>query len=196
LEALRHAGILERAADGVWHVPKDFARSAVDYDVARTGRIDVQVQSWLPLTQQTRHAGLTWLDTDAGNKPGDQLVAARQARLAFLEERGWLEDEVVETDQTLRKRLRVVEWQRTVSMLFASTGRSGVDLFPGDSFEGRFEKAIDLGQGRFAVVGNAKEFALVPWRVEMERHRGREMTFKRTAAGVSWTIGIERGIER
>jgi hypothetical protein len=96
----------------------------------------------------------------------------------------------------LRHRLRSMEWQRAVSVLSGSTGRASVDLVPGDRFEGRFEKAIDLGQGRFAVVGNAKEFALVPWRSEMERHRGRDMAFKRTASGVSWTIGIGRGWER
>jgi hypothetical protein len=47
-----------------------------------------------------------------------------------------------------------------------------------------------------ALVGNAKAFAQVPWRPEMERHRGRDMAFQRTEYGVSWTIGMERGLER
>jgi type IV secretory pathway VirD2 relaxase len=196
LEALRRAGVLERAENGVWHVPQDYAERAVDYDAARTGRLEVQVRSWLPLTEQARHAGLTWLATDAADKPGEALASARQARLAFLERRGWLEAGVVEADQTLRNRLRAMEWQRTVSTQTASTGRSAIELVPGDRFEGRFEKVVDLGQGRFALVSNAMEFALVPWRPEMERHRGRDMTFKRTASGVSWTIGIERGLGR
>lgn len=196
LEALRRAGVLERTGDGVWHIPQDFTGRAVDYDAARTGRFEVQVRSWLPLTEQARHAGLTWLDTDGANEPGARLATARQARLAFLGDKGWLEGGVVEADQILRDRLRVMEWRRIVSVLSASTGRAAIDLVQGDRFEGRFEKAVDLGQGRFAVVGNAKEFALVPWRSEMERHRGRDMAFKRTASGVSWTIGIGRGMER
>ncbi|PKP79699.1 MAG: hypothetical protein CVT79_18475 [Alphaproteobacteria bacterium HGW-Alphaproteobacteria-18] len=89
-----------------------------------------------------------------------------------------------------------MELRRASGLLASSTGRNAVELVPGDRFEGRFEKAIDLGQGRFAVVGNAKEFALVPWRPEIERHRRRDMAFRRTAAGVSWTIGMERGLER
>ena len=125
----------------------------------------------------------------------DRLEGAWRARLAFLEQKGWLGTGAAEVDEVLRHRLRTKEWRRAVSVLSGSTGRASVDLVPGDRFEGRFEKVIDLGQGRFAVVGNPKEFALVPWSPEMERHRGREMAFKRTAAGVSWTFGIKRGLE-
>jgi len=196
LEALRLAGIVERTGDGSWHVPQNFAERAIAYDATRTGRLDIAVRSWLSLDEQTGHAGLTWLDTNPEPKPGDLFGNARRARLAFLEQKGWLETGAEVVDEALRHRLRTMEWRRAVSVLSGSTGRAGVDLFPGDRFHGQFEKAIDLGQGRFAVVGNVKEFALVPWRPEMERHRGREMTFKRTAAGVSWTIGVERGLDR
>lgn len=196
LEALRRGGIVERGSDGVWQVPQDFARRAADYDAARTGRLEVQVRSWLPLTEQARHAGLTWLDMEGAGVPGDGLVKVRQARLAFLQEKGWLESGDSELGEALRDRLRVMELRRASGRLASSTGRAAVELAPGDRFEGRYEKAMDLGQGRFAVVGNAKEFALVPWRPEMERHRGRDMAFTRTAAGVSWAIGIERGLER
>jgi len=196
LEALRQAGIVERGSDGVWRVPQDFAQRAADYDAARTGRLEVQVRSWIPLAEQPRHAGLTWLDTEGAGVTGDGLAKVRQARLAFLHEKGWLESGDSELGEALRARLRVMELRRTSGRLASSTGRSAVELVPGDRFEGRFEKAMDLGQGRIAVVGNAKEFALVPWRPEMERHRGRDMAFRRTAASVSWTIGIERGMER
>jgi hypothetical protein len=196
LEALRLAGIVERNGDGSWHVPQNFADRAVAHDATRSGRLDIQVRSWLSLDEQTGHAGLTWLDMNAEHKLGDRLESAWKARLAFLEQQGWLGTGAEEVDEVLRHRLRTMELRRAVSVLSGSTGRAGIDLVPGDRFEGQFEKAIDLGQGRFAVVGNAKEFALVPWRPEMERHRGRDMAFKRTAAGVSWTIGIERGLER
>jgi type IV secretory pathway VirD2 relaxase len=196
LEALRLAGIVERTGDGSWHVPQNFADRAVAHDATRSGRLDIQVRSWLSLDEQTGHAGLTWLDMNAEHKPGDRLEIARRARLVFLEQKGWLETGAEEVDEVLRHRLRTMEWRRAVSVLSASTGRAVVDLVHGDLFEGRFEKAIDLGQGRIAVVGNTKEFALVPWRPEMERHRGRDMAYKRTAAGVSWTIGIERGLEK
>lgn len=196
LEVLRLAGIAERARDGVWHVPRNFADRAAEFDATRHGRLDVQVQSWLSLDEQTAHAGLTWLDTDAEHKRGDRVARARRARLAFLEQKGWLSKGAKGVDEALRNRLRAMEWRRAVSMLSGSTGRTAMELAAGDRFEGRFERAIDLGQGRFAVLGNVKEFSLVPWRPEMERHRGRDMAFKRTAAGVSWTIGIGRGRDR
>ncbi|PKP79811.1 MAG: conjugal transfer protein TraI [Alphaproteobacteria bacterium HGW-Alphaproteobacteria-18] len=196
LEAMRQAGIVERGSDGVWQLPLDFARRAADYDAARTGRLEVQVRSWLPLTEQARHAGLTWLDGEGVATPGERLAKVRQARLTFLQKKGWLESGEREVGEALRHRLRAMELRRASSRLASSTGRAAVELVPGDRFEGRFEKAMDLGQGRMAVVGNAREFALVPWRPEMERQRGRDMAFRRTAAGVSWTIGMERGLER
>ena len=33
----------------------------------------------------------------------------------------------------------------------------------GVSFNGVYEKPINLAQGRYAIVANAKEFTLVPW---------------------------------
>jgi len=196
LEALRLAGIVERSGDGSWHVPHNFADRAVAHDATRSGRLDIQVRSWLSIDEQTGHAGLTWLDMNAEHKLGDRLEGAWKARLAFLEQKGWLGTGAEDVDEVLRHRLRMMEWRRAVTVLSGSTGRASVDLVPGDRFEGQVEKAIDLGQGRFAVVGNAKEFALVPWRPEMERHRGRDMAFKRTVSGVSWTVGIERELDR
>lgn len=196
LEALRREGIAERRNEGTWSIPNNFADKAMGYDASRTGRIELQVSSWLPLKDQVRHPGLTWLDSEAAELPGDNLATVRKARLDFLRQKGWLGDGISEIDETLRNRLRAMELRRTSEALAAATGRGSVELTQGERFEGRFEKAVDLGQGRLALIGNAREFALVPWRPEMERHRGREMTVTPTARGVSWTIGIGRGLER
>ncbi|MFN4024162.1 MAG: DUF3363 domain-containing protein [Hyphomonas sp.] len=196
LEALRRDGTAERSSDGTWSIPENFTERAMAYDASRTGRVELQVRSWLPLNDQIRHSGLTWLDMQAGALPGDHLVAARKARLEFFRQKGWLESGDSEISETLRSRLRAMELRRASGVLTSVTERRAVELAQGERFEGRFEKAIDLGQGRFAVIGNAREFALVPWRPELERHRGRAMNFRRTAPGVSWTIGIQRGLER
>lgn len=196
LEALRRARIVERSSDGVWRVPQDYAVRAVEYDATRTGRIDVGVRSWLALSEQTHHAGLTWLDTDGAGKNNERVARARQTRLAYLRQKGWLESGAEEVGEALRARLSAMELRRASGVLASSTGRAAIQMEAGDQFDGRFEKVMDLGQGRFAVLGNSKEFALVPWRLEMERHRGREMAFRRTTVGVSWTIGMERGLER
>ena len=196
LEALRRDGIATRGSDGTWSIPGNFAGRAMAHDASRTGRVELQVRSWLPLKDQPRHAGLTWLDEHAGALPGDHLAAARTARLEFLRQKGWLGDGASEIDETLRNRLRAMELRRTYGALAAASGRGAVELVQGNRFEGQFEKAIDLGQGRLALIGNAREFALVPWRPEIERHRGRELTVKRTAQGVTWTIGTGRGLGR
>jgi hypothetical protein len=86
----------------------------------------------------------------------------RRARLDFLLQKGWLGDGISELDETLRNRLRAMELRRTSEALAAATGRGSFELAQGERFEGRFEKAIDLGQGRLALIGNAREFGPVP----------------------------------
>ncbi|HCX10718.1 MAG TPA: hypothetical protein DHU81_10320, partial [Hyphomonas sp.] len=61
-----------------------------------------------------------------------------------------------------------------------------------DRLHGRLEGHVDLAAGRMAVIGNAKAFALVPWRSALGRQTGRELTLKRTAAGIGWTVGNGR----
>jgi type IV secretory pathway VirD2 relaxase len=62
LEALRRGGIVERVEDGVWRVPADLPAQGAEYDVRKRGHLVVEVRSHLPLEQQVRGLGATWLD--------------------------------------------------------------------------------------------------------------------------------------
>jgi type IV secretory pathway VirD2 relaxase len=62
LEALRRSGITERIADGVWKVPPDFLQRAQQHDGQKGTGVVIELRSHLPISQQVRAIGATWLD--------------------------------------------------------------------------------------------------------------------------------------
>lgn len=62
LEALRRAGIVERVADGVWKVPPDLLLKARTHDAQKNIGSVIELRSHLPVDQQVRAIGATWLD--------------------------------------------------------------------------------------------------------------------------------------
>ncbi|WP_158085630.1 DUF3363 domain-containing protein [Henriciella aquimarina] len=198
LEALRRAGLVERMPDGVWTIPEDYLGKAAQFEGRRQGGVSLSVRSWLSLEEQIRREGVTWLDDVADGTQGKRLIAARQARLAWLQQQGWLASDQVTLGAEARSRLCRREQDIAVARIAKASGRSEVTLQTGEAISGRYEQALSLGSGRFVVIGNAKAFALVPWRAEIERHRGRELVAKRTAQGLSWTIGMgrQKGLSR
>ena len=65
---------------------------------------------------------------------------------------------------------------------------------PGDTIRGTYREAVPLASGRYALVGNAQEFTLVPWRPVIARRLGREIVGLVTEGGISWQIGQDRGL--
>ncbi|WP_158586659.1 DUF3363 domain-containing protein [Henriciella mobilis] len=198
LEALRRAGLVERQQDGSWTIPDDYLEKAAAFEARRGGGVSLKTLSWLTLEEQVTHRGVTWLDEGHEDKDGSRLRSVRQARIAWLREHELLAPDANTLDAEARGRLRQSEHAAVVARIAKQSGRLQVELQTGDTITGKYERAIDLGSGRVAVIGNAKEFALVPWRPEIERHLGRELVAKRTAQGVSWTIGMsrQRGLSR
>ncbi|WP_300381086.1 DUF3363 domain-containing protein [Henriciella sp.] len=198
LEALRRAGLVVRMPDGNWTIPEDYLGRAAAFERERQGGVDFRVRSWLSLDQQVTRDGVTWLDDISGETRGQRLVAARKARIEWLRERGHLAPGEETLDLGVRGQLAQRERSAAIARITQASGREAVDLQTGDAMPGRYERAIDLGPGRFALIGNAKQFALVPWRAEIERHRGRDLLARRTARGVSWTFGSgrHRGLSR
>ena len=202
LEALRRVNIVRRRADGVWEIGKDYLEKAGRHETRRDGGVSLRVRSWLAMEAQIEVRGLTWLDeaSSAANADADysNFDKACRDRIAFLRREGYLgEGESTLSDQA-RRNLRAQELWRTADAETKRSGRTHLALSDGVTLDGKFEKTIDLGQGRFAIIGNERAFALVPWRDELARHRGAALVIEQRTGRVNWTFpgGRSRSLSR
>ncbi len=200
LEALRMKGLVERAPDGRWSIPPDYLERAAGYEASRGGRVSLQVRNWMALETQVSARAETWLDgpeaADAAVR-SSRIVSARQGRLVFLREQGLLAADETTLPTDTRTRLRSAELSRAAAIESAKSGRTLAEA-SGAPFEGRYERSFNLAQGRMALIGSEKAFALVPWRREMERLRGQALVIETKGAGIGWTFpgGRGRGVAR
>jgi len=201
LEALRRTGIVERLKDGRWRIDQDFLSRAGTHE-SRVGSTRIEVKSWLSIQAQVKAIGETWLDKadlDAlGAGSSGDLNSARKMRLQHLRILGVLNpDQHAISDLSVRK-MNADELKAAYARLGGTSNRSGKELRAGATFEGSFEGTVDLGQGRFALIGQSKEFALVPWRKDMDHHRGKNLTIKVRQRGIDWSLprSRKRGISR
>ena len=200
LEALRRSGIADRRSDGVWDIPHDYLARAAAFEATK-GDVSVRVRSWMALESQVNARALTWLDgvDAAGDRElSERVLTARRARLAFLQQEGLLGPSVQELSNAVRAQLRSEELGRAGAHEAGRSGRAQMSLEDGQAFEGRFERTVDIAQGRMALVGNEKAFALVPWRHDLERYRGQSLILEQKSKGTGWTFqpGRTRGISR
>ena len=66
------------------------------------------------------------------------------------------------------------------------------ELPEGSSASGVYRRRIDLINGRFALVERAHDFVLLPWRPELARKIGRDVTARLGPDGVIWSFGRTR----
>jgi hypothetical protein len=60
---------------------------------------------------------------------------------------------------------------------------------------GKFTGTAQLASGRFAIIENAFEFQLVPWRPVIDEHLGREIRgIILDGGGIEWKIGRVLGL--
>lgn len=64
----------------------------------------------------------------------------------------------------------------------------------GETVTGTFSGTVQLSGGTFAIVENAHEFTLVPWRPVIDRQLGREVSGIVQGGSVSWQLGRQRGL--
>ncbi|MEL6996416.1 MAG: DUF3363 domain-containing protein [Pseudomonadota bacterium] len=200
LEALRRAGIGERLATGEWHVDEQFLEQAAEYEARRSGGVRLKVLSWLSPETQIDRLGETWIDSLSENDAGRSKVMQdlKSRRQAWLRAQGYLGADQVALGEEQRTRLRALELKRESEAIATRSNRAALQLSQGDRFDGKLEGHVDLAAGRMAIIGNAKEFALVPWRSALGRQMGRELTIRRTASGIGWSLdmGRSRGLSR
>ena len=64
----------------------------------------------------------------------------------------------------------------------------------GERVSGVFTGTTNLVSGKYAVIENAYEFTLVPWRPVMDDRLGRQISGVVRDSGISWDFTRTRGI--
>jgi len=209
LEAMRREGMVTRLADGSWSVGRDYLDRALRYEKLRQFRdpVRVVVLSWQRLEDLPQALGATWLDHKlVGKEPnefastgfGAEVESALRARRQWLVEQGLAreEGEQVRFARNMLETLKARELARTVADISERTGLEHVDAKLGDKVSGSYRRMLTLNSGRFALIERSREFTLVPWRPVLERARGQLVSGQVGGEGISWSIGIKRGIGR
>ncbi|GKS77409.1 DUF3363 domain-containing protein [Acidovorax sp. SUPP950] len=203
LESLRRSGVVERIADGVWKIPADLMQKALQHDAqTSTGRV-IELQSHLPIEQQVRSVGATWLDrnlvADGGIVAqgfGAQVRDAMQSRLDFLTERGLAErrGQRVVLARNLLGTLRDRELATVGKSMQDQTGHTYRPLQDGQRASGTYSKSIQLASGRFAMLDDGIGFSLVPWRPVIEQRLGQQVSAMVRGSSVTWNLGRRPGL--
>lgn len=204
LEALRRSGIVERVADSVWRAPSDFLLRAQAHDAQKTAGITIELRSHLPVEQQVRAQGATWLDRQLVGEAselaqrgfGAQVRDALRERMGFLAEQGLAvrHGSRVVLARTLLTTLRDRELEDVGKAIQRQTGLLHRPLRDGEKTSGVYRRAVQLVSGRFAMLDDGVGFSLVPWRPVAEQRLGQQVSVIVRGQSVTWQLGRQRGL--
>lgn len=203
LEALRRAGIVERLAEGVWRVPADLPEQGRQHDARRLGDVAVQLRTPLPLEQQVRAVGATWLDQQliGGSRElvdtgfGKEVREALRQRADFLVVQGLAQrqGQRVVLARNLLATLRGRELTAVAREISAQTGLQYRPAVDGQRVNGIYRRSVQLTSGRFALLDDGIGFSLVPWKPVIEQRLGQSVSALIQGNSVSWQLGRQRG---
>ncbi|MBL8699447.1 MAG: DUF3363 domain-containing protein [Alphaproteobacteria bacterium] len=170
---------------------------------SRANPVEVTTLAAQPLAELARADAATWLDRElVSSEPSAVREAGlgREVRTALAQRQQWLveqglaerrEDGVVYRRNLLAV-LRRRELSRSAAALSSELGLDFAEAGAGRRIEGSYRRRVDLVSGRFAVIAGQREFTLVPWRPELERHRDRAIGGRM----VGDDFALDRGRER
>ena len=205
LEALRRKGIVDRVADGVWVVPPDFLQRIRQQDAQKGAVHAVELRSHLPLEQQIRAVGSTWLDRGlvvsgllqpTAQGFGAQVREAMSRRVDFLvgERLAERQGQRVVLARNLLATLRDRELAVVGQRLQQETGKTWRPVRDGETISGIYRQSVQLASGRFAVLDDGMGFSLLPWRSVIEPQLGKQLRVVSKVGVVSWNFERWRGL--
>ena len=206
MEALRRAGIVERIDADHWRLPADFEARAADYDAHQRGRVTLRVLSNLDLESQIDANGATWLDRELVSPNriplvragfGVEMETAMQGRREALVDKGhaWrAQHGTIRAPKDLVARLERYEIERFGESMAANKHVPFRKKAEGERVSGVFTGTTNLVSGKYAIIENAYEFTLVPWRPVMDDRLGRQISGVVRDSGISWDFTRARGI--
>ncbi|MEG3151041.1 relaxase/mobilization nuclease RlxS [Sphingomonas sp. ZT3P38] len=205
LEALRRASkVAERNADGSWTIARDHLARVEAHERQRAARAPVTIEtlSERSLDRLAAHDGATWLDRTLVSDEQPTLGGGfgGEVRQALARRRQWLVEQqlAAQDGDTVRYRANLLtalqqrELRRVASQLSEELGLAFSASHAGQKVEGIYNRAITVGDAKFAVIEKSREFSLVPWRPVLERALGKQVSGIVRDGGISWTIGRGR----
>lgn len=186
-------------------VPSNLTERGRQYDAQRLGSgVAVELKSHLPIEQQARVIGATWLDQQliGGGKGlgelgfGSEVKDALRQRADFLAEQGLAEHrgQRVVLARNLLATLRGRELAQAAKDIAAETGMEHRPVADGQRVAGIYRRSVMLASGRYAMLDDGMNFSLVPWKAVIERHLGQTVAAVMRINGVSWDLGRQRGL--
>ena len=204
LEALRRSGIVSREADGNWRVPRDLPVRAEAHDARAMRSSSLTLRSSIPITQQTRALGATWLDNQLLGEGknialqgfGAEVRQAMVSRVDYLVEQGLAtrRGSAVILARDLLATLRDREVRIAGKTIAEATGLVHRVVPDGGQVSGVYRRSSQLVSGRFTMLDDGTGFSLVPWRPVIEQRLGQTVTAVVGGGSVSWTFGNRRGL--
>lgn len=206
LEAMRRRELIERSPDGSWHVGPEHLERAGRFEAINRSQSParIAVLSWQNLEELPQATGATWLDRQLVTPAPERFAAGfgSDVASALRARRQWLIEQNLAHEQEgrivyARDLLKVLERRELTLVGVRITGETGLghaDVKRGDRLEGTYRRMLTLNSGRFALIERRHDFVLVPWRPVLERAKGQPVVGAIGGEGISWSIGIKRGL--
>jgi hypothetical protein len=146
----------------------------------------------------------TWLDKELAAQEPLKLAAhgfgKDLSRALYLRQQWLVDQHLADIDsERLRLRpgttdaLRQREIRTLAGQLSNEMGMGVREAVSGERIDGIYRRSVQSASGRFALIEKSREFVLVPWRPEMERHIGQQITGIPHGDSMSWSVGRGRG---
>jgi len=168
-------------------------------------RTRLRILSYLNLEKLVDAEGATWLDKELLNRSPERLVQTgfgNEASSALARRRQWLVAQGFGTldlasrfqpQPHMLDQLRQRNIRQASQILSSELQLTHSYLVEGESITGTFIRSVDLASGKYAVVQKSREFALVPWRPELEAYRGKPLSGTASSRGIHWDWNVNRG---
>jgi type IV secretory pathway VirD2 relaxase len=210
LEALRRSDIVKRLTEGIWQVPDDLVKMALDHDSRLTSGQSFELKSYLSIEQQIKAFGATWLDRclirDASLSAsiefdnirgfGAEVAQALKARLNLLVNEGLAmqSGQRIVLARDLLTTLRERDVNAAGDSLAGSTGKRFHRLQDGSNAHGIYNRSIQIASGKFALIENEKSFSLAPWRPIVETRLGQRLSVTIRGSSAEWRFSVQKGL--
>ncbi|MDP1702694.1 MAG: DUF3363 domain-containing protein [Aestuariivirga sp.] len=167
-------------------------------------RIRLQILSYLKLENLVETEGATWLDKALTSKIpipivdqgfGADVKTALRNRTQWLVERGFarqIDGGVVRPSAASIAELGRRELQRAAVGISTRSGLGHANPLEGEQFSGTYKHSVTLASGKYAIIENAKEFVLVPWKPSLEDLKGKVISGTANNQGISWDWGSRK----